>query len=356
MYSIKINKVEQSRLPSTDLNNIPFGRVFTDHMFTADYINGEWTNLEIGPVVDFCVHPGNLTLHYAQSIFEGMKASVNLEGTPLLLRPEMHSERLNRSADRMCMPDVPEALFLEAIHTLVGLEKDWIPSSEGSAMYIRPYMFATDEFVGVAVSETYKFAILTLPVGPYYDKPVSLKADTEHVRAAPGGVGDAKTAGNYAASLYPARKAKSEGYDQVLWLDGKDFKYIQEVGTMNIFFVIDGTLVTPAYNGAILQGITRTSIIEILKDEGHTVEERDITIDEVIAAHKEGKLTEVFGTGTAAVVSPVHRIGYQGNDYDIDVDLFTIAPFAKQYISQLRRGQIEDTRGWIVKVGEPALV
>ena len=355
MYSIKINKVEESRLSQVDLNNIPFGRVFTDHMFTADYVNGEWTNLMIGPVTDFHVHPGNLTLHYAQSIFEGMKAAINPEGVPLLLRPEMHAERLNRSADRMCMPAVPEAMFLEAIHSLVGLEKDWIPSSEGSSLYIRPFMFATDEFIGVAVSETYKFVILTLPVGPYYSNPVSLKADTEHVRAAPGGVGDAKTAGNYAASLYPARKARAEGFDQVLWLDGKEFKYIQEVGTMNIFFVIDGVVITPAFNGAILHGITRNCIIQIIKEEGHQVEERDISIDEVITAHQEGKLSEVFGTGTAAVVSPVHRIGYQGENYDIDVDSFTIAPFAKQYISQLRRGEIEDTRGWIVKVGEPVL-
>ena len=352
MHPISIDRVPVSNLQNIDLDNTPFGRVFTDHMFTADYINGEWTNLNIGPVVDFCIHPGNLTLHYAQSIFEGMKVSIADDGTPLLLRPDMHIDRLNRSAYRMCMPEVPASLFHEALTTLVGLEKDWIPSKAGSALYVRPFMFATDEFIGVAASETYKLVILTLPVGPYYDKPVNLKADTEHVRAAPGGVGDAKTAGNYAASIYPAKKAKEEGYDQVLWLDGKEFKYIQEVGTMNIFFVIGDTIVTPAFNGAILQGITRDSIIHILKDEGYTVEERQISIDEVVQAHKDGLLKEVFGTGTAAVVSPVKNIGYKGQDYPIDVDSFKIAPWAKDYIAKLRRGQIEDTRGWIVRVEE----
>jgi len=355
MHKIDIHQIEKSRLSEVDLDNLAFGKVFTDHMFTADYKNGAWTNFQIEPVVDFCIHPGNLTLHYAQSIFEGMKASKNEAGTPLLLRPQMHIERLNRSADRMCMPPFPAEVFHDALHKLVDLERDWIPSKKGSALYIRPYMFATDEFIGVAVSETYKFVILTLPVGPYYDKPVSLKAETEFVRAAPGGIGDAKTAGNYAASLYPAKKAKSEGYDQVLWLDSKEFKYIQEVGTMNIFFIINNTVITPSFNGAILQGITRNSIIHILKDEGYTVEERQISIDEVIEAHQNGSLQEVFGSGTAAVISPVHRIGYQGNDYNIDVDSYKIAPFAKKYISQLRRGQIEDTRGWLVPIESKVL-
>ena len=352
MHSISIDKVPVSNLPNVDLDNLPFGRVFSDHMFTADYINGEWTNLNIGPVVDFCIHPGNLTLHYAQSIFEGMKASADEAGNPLLLRPDMHIKRLNRSAVRMCMPEIPADLFHQALHALVGLEKDWIPSKEGSALYLRPFMFATDEFIGVAASETYKFVILALPVGPYYSKPVSLKAETEFVRAAPGGVGDAKTSGNYAASIYPAKKAKSEGYDQVLWLDGKEFKYVQEVGTMNIFFVIGDTVLTPAFNGAILHGITRDCIINILRDEGYKVEERDIAIDEIVEAHNKGELKEVFGTGTAAVVSMVKNIGYKGKDYPIDVDAFKVAPFAKNYIANLRRGKMEDTRGWLVRLEE----
>jgi len=356
MHSISIDRVPVSNLKNIDLNNTPFGRVFTDHMFTADYIDGQWTNLNIGPVVDFCIHPGNLTLHYAQSIFEGMKVCNDDNGTPLLLRHDMHIKRLNRSAERMCMPIVPESLFEDALRLLVSLEKDWIPSKPGSALYVRPYMFATDEFIGVAASETYKFVILTLPVGPYYDKPVNLKAETEFVRAAPGGVGDAKTSGNYAASIYPAKKAKEQGYDQVLWLDGKEFKYVQEVGTMNIFFVIGETVITPAFNGAILHGITRDSIIHILRDEGYTVEERNVSIDEVIEAHQRGELKEVFGTGTAAVVSPVKNIGYKGTDYAIDVDAFKIAPFAKDYIAKVRRGQIEDTRGWIVRVEDAVTV
>lgn len=356
MHSISIDKVPVSNLQNIDLDNTPFGRVFTDHMFTADFVDGKWTNLNIGPVVDFCIHPGNLTLHYAQSIFEGMKVCIDDGGTPLLLRHDMHIKRLNRSAERMCMPEVPESLFEEALRTLVSLEKDWIPSKPGSALYVRPYMFATDEFIGVAASQTYKFVILTLPVGPYYDKPVNLKAETEFVRAAPGGVGDAKTSGNYAASIYPAKKAKEQGYDQVLWLDGKEFKYVQEVGTMNIFFVIGDTVITPAFNGAILHGITRDSIIQILRDEGYKVEERDVSIDEIVEAHNKGELKEVFGTGTAAVVSPVKNIGYKGVDYPIDVDCFKIAPFAKDYIAKVRRGQIEDTRGWIVRVEDAVTV
>jgi len=255
------------------------------------------------------------------------------------------------------MPTLPEELFLDAVHQLVGLDAAWIPPTEGSALYIRPYMFATDEFIGVKPSQTYKFVIFTGPVGPYYARPVSLIAETEYVRASQGGTGEAKCAGNYAASLLPAKKANDAGYDQVLWLDGVEHKYVQEVGTMNIFFVIDGELVTPETDGAILKGITRMTMIEILRDKGYKVTERKISIDEVVEAHKSGKLTEVFGTGTAAVVAEVSKVAYGDVVMELPQDIDKVGRIIKAEINGLRNGTIEDTRGWIVEVNanEPVL-
>lgn len=354
--NIKIRRIEESRLSSIDFNNIPFGKTFSDHMFMADYIDGEWTNVEIKPVEPFLVHPGNLAWHYGQSIFEGMKATVDQDRNPLLFRPEEHIYRLNASARRMCMPEFPEQLFLDAVHTMVDMEKAWIPPSEGSALYIRPFMFATDETIGVRPSDTYKFIIFTMPVGPYYPKPVHLKAETTYVRAAQGGVGEAKTAGNYAASLYPAKLANQEGFDQLMWLDAKEFKYVQEVGTMNIFFVIDGKVVTPSTDGTILKGITRKSIIDILRHEGYEVEERPITIHEVVDAYDAGKLSEVFGTGTAAVVSKAARLHYKGKDMLFEPDNYEVADKAKSTINGMRSGRLEDPFGWVVPVKNPSAV
>ncbi len=347
---IKITKTTDSRLSSVDMNNIPFGKVFSDHMFVADYIDGEWTNLEIKAVENLSLHPSNLALHYGQSIFEGMKASVTVDGVPSLFRPEMHAQRINKSAHRMCMPSFPEDLFVEALHKLVGFDSDWIPPTEGSALYIRPFMFATDEFLGVRPSETYKFIIMTLPVGPYYTKPVSLKAETHFVRASHGGVGEAKAAGNYAASLYPAKMAKEEGFDQVMWLDGNEFKYVQEVGTMNIFFVIDGVITTPATDGAILKGITRDSILKLMEDRGYKTEQRPVAIDELFKASENGTLTEVFGAGTAAVVSKVHKIHHNGKEIDLNTDKYEVANLAYELINGLRKGTVEDKFGWVIPV------
>ncbi|MDA9774100.1 branched-chain amino acid aminotransferase, partial [Saprospiraceae bacterium] len=320
-----------------------------------DYVDGKWQNCEITELKNLSVHPGNLAWHYGQSIFEGMKASITNDGVPLLLRPEKHIERLNNSARRMCMPEFPEETFIEAIEKLVFLDKAWIPAKKGSALYLRPIMMAMDSALGVRPSDTYKLMIFTLPVGPYYNAPVSLLAQDEYVRAADGGVGEAKTAGNYAASLFPARLAKEKGYDQVMWMDAKEFKYIQEVGTMNIFFVIDGKVVTPKAGGTILRGITRDSVITILKDEGYEVEERLLDIAEIIQAHTEGKLQEVFGTGTAAVISNVFKFAHKGIDYDIDVDGFKISPFLKKYIEDLRAGERKDKFGWLTELRESVL-
>ncbi len=350
-YKIKITKTDQSRLSSVNFEDLPFGRTFSDHMFIADYRDGEWTNPRIEPFGPFEVHPATLALHYGQSIFEGMKASVGKDGQPLLLRPEMHAQRLNNSARRMCMPDFPEELFLEALHTLIDMDKGWIPPQDGSALYVRPLMFADGEFIGVQPSNSYKMIIFTGPVGPYYPKPVRLLVEETFVRATEGGVGEAKTAGNYAASLLPAKLAKSKGYDQVVWMDAKEFKYIQEVGTMNLFFVIDGKVITPSTDGAILKGITRNTIMTILREKGYSVEERPITIDEVVEAYKAGLLQEAFGAGTAAVVAQVSDITYRGLQMDLpDVADQKISLLAKSEINGLRSGEIEDTRGWIVSV------
>lgn len=356
MSNLKVTKIKESRVSSIDFDNLAFGKTFTDHMYVADYIDGEWTNKEIRPLENLSVHPGNLAWHYGQSIFEGMKATRDEEGTPLLFRPEEHIHRLNASARRMCMPEISEEMFLDAVHTLVKLEKKWIPSPEGSALYIRPFMIATDESIGVRPSDNYKFMICTLPVGPYYPKPVKLKAEETYIRAAQGGVGEAKTAGNYAASLYPAKLAKEEGYDQIMWLDAKEFKYVQEVGTMNIFFVIGNEVITPATSGTILKGITRKTIIEILKDEGYKVTERKITIDEVVEADKKGELKEVFGTGTAAVIAVVDEIKYRDHVMHLNPDDYVVSKLAKNTINGLRNRTIVDTRGWVVEAGATVAV
>ena len=349
--NIKIRKTTESGLSKVDFDNIPFGRVFSDHMFTADYIDGEWTNFEITPFGPFMVHPACLALHYGQAIFEGMKASVSHDGQPLLLRPEMHARRLNASAQRLCMPDFPEDVFIDALHALIDLDANWIPPQEGSALYIRPYMFANGEFIGVAPSDTYKFIIFTGPVGPYYPKPVRLVAEEYYVRAVKGGMGEAKAAGNYAGSLLPAQKAKAAGYDQILWLDGKEFKYIQEVGTMNIFFVIDGKVITPETDGAILKGITRDGFLTVLKDKNYDVEVRPITIDEIVEAFNAGKLTEIFGAGTAAVVAKVSDLTYRGIEMVLPpTDEHSVGTILKKEIDGLRAGKIEDKHGWLVPV------
>jgi branched-chain amino acid aminotransferase len=347
-YNFDVTRTANSHLADLDFGNIPFGKIFTDHMFTADYIGGQWTNLKIVPVAPLEIHPGNMAWHYGQSIFEGMKASRDKEGNALLFRPELHSKRLNASARRMCMPELPEDLFLQAIHTIVDMEKAWIPPAAGSALYIRPFMFATDETIGVKASETYKFIIFVMPVGPYYNQPVKLFAQDTYVRAVVGGVGEAKTAGNYAASLYPANEARKKGFDQVMWLDGIHRKYIQEVGTMNIFFVINGEVITPNLDGAILDGITRKTIIELLKDKGHTVIERPISIDEIVEAHQNHTLSEVFGSGTAAVIAQVSTIQYEEHTVTVDVSATPISTMIKDTINGLRNRTIEDKFGWVV--------
>ncbi|MCL4114199.1 UNVERIFIED_CONTAM: hypothetical protein GTU68_031844 [Idotea baltica] len=319
-------------------------------MLVMDYEDGRWKAPEIKEVAKFNIHPANLALHYGQSIFEGMKAAKDTEGNPMLFRVDQHAKRINASARRMCMPEIPEDLFCEGIHILVDLDKGWIPPGEGSSLYLRPFMFATDEFIGVRPSNNYRFVIFTCPVGPYYSKAVSLIAEDTYVRATPGGVGEAKTSGNYAASLYPAQRAIEKGYDQVMWMDPYKFKYIQEVGTMNIFFVMRDKVYTPKLNGAILKGITRDSVIQILKATGKKVIEKPLSINKVIKAYRKGELQEVFGSGTAAVISPVYKVAAKGIEMVLDPEKYVIAPFLKAQIEGIRKGEIEDSFGWTEKV------
>ena len=351
--TIKIVKTSHSKLPEFDFNRMPpFGSTFSDHMFEADYVDGEWGNFTIKPIQPLSIHPANLTFHYGQAIFEGMKASMNKNGIPMLFRPYDHARRLNQSALRLSMPTFPEEWFVEVLEKIISVEKGWIPPQEGSAMYIRPFMIAMDSLVGVKPSQKYKLMILLLPVGPYYDRPLSLRAETKYVRAVKGGIGEAKAAGNYAASLFPFMEAKRAGFDQILWLDALEFKYVQEIGTMNIFFVIDDKVVTPATDGALLKGITRDSYIKILKSEGYDVEERLISLDELEDAYRAGSLKEVWGSGTAALVANVEKLAIRENMLEFDVNKYQVGPFLKNYLNKLRSGEREDKFGWIHPIYE----
>jgi len=354
MSDIKITKSKTSKIDSVDFENLGFGEVFSDHMFSMDYENGEWINQRIEPYGKIEFEPAMCTLHYAQAVFEGLKAFHVRDGSINIFRPEKNLERMNRSNERMCMPTIDEDMFFDAMTELIKLERDWIPKDTGHSLYIRPFIFGTDNFVGVHPSSTYRFMIILSPVGAYYKEgfnPVSLLVPEEYVRAVKGGVGEAKTAGNYAASLLPAKIAQEKGFTQVLWLDGEHHKYIDEVGTMNIFFVIDDEVITPPLEGSILPGVTRDTVLDLTKSWGMKVNERRISIDELIRSSKEGRLQEVFGTGTAAVISPVDEIQYR--DTNININHGQIGPIARRLfdeISGIQYGEISDTHGWIYNI------
>lgn len=318
-------------------------------MFIVDYDGQAWVNPRIEPFGSMNISPANLALHYGQSIFEGMKATKR-SGEPVLFRPELHARRLNVSAERMCMPHLPEDLFIQGLKMLVDLDRDWVPDAEDHALYIRPLMFATDEYFGVHTSEQYTFLIFTGPVGPYYPKPVKLWVEEVFTRASNGGAGEAKCAGNYGASLLPAMRAKKAGYDQVMWMDAVEKKYVQEVGTMNLFFVMDGKVITPATTGTILRGVTRETIITILKEWGYTVEDRLLSMAEIADAYWRGALQECFGAGTAAVVSHVSEITWRDRRMELPgVDDATrpVGTSLKKYINRLRMGLETDVHGWL---------
>ncbi len=300
--------------PHPDESSLQFGKLFTDHMFNMDYHPDKgWHNARIEPYGPIVMDPSTMVLHYGQAIFEGLKAFRTDSGLIQLFRPQNNIERLNRSARRMCIPEVDETFVLDAMKQLINIEKDWVPKKSGTSLYIRPTVVAMDPFLGVRASHTYRFFIILSPVGAYYAEgfnPVKIWVTKDHVRAVRGGVGDTKTAGNYAASLYAGDIAQKDGYSQVMWLDGVDLKYVEEVGAMNIFFVINDELITPELTGSILPGITRDSVIALAKSWNIKVTERKISIDEIMESHASGALSEVFGSGTAAIISPVGKIKY----------------------------------------------
>jgi branched-chain amino acid aminotransferase len=348
---IQIEKVPQSRLPEVDFANLEFGQTFSDHMLVAKYANGAWLTPAIVPFADFSLSPANPALHYGQAIFEGLKAYKNEAGEITIFRPDANLHRMNLSAERLCMPALPLETFLEGLKELLRVDADWIPTTSGSSLYIRPFMFATGEYLGVKPADEYLFAIITCPVNAYYATPLRVKVEETFARAVEGGFGFAKAAGNYAGSLYPAKKAAEEGYHQLLWTDGKTHQYFEESGTMNLMFVINDTLLTPATSTSILAGITRDTILQLARDRGMAVEERKISVSEVMEAAQNGTLQEAFGCGTAAVVSHIVTIGYRGTDYALPpIENRKYSSVLAQDLDAIRTGQAPDPYGWIVKV------
>ena len=351
---LSITRAERlkSRPKDSDLH---FGDVFTDHVFSMDYNPKKgWHNPRIEPYGPISMDPATMVFHYGQAIFEGLKAFRNVDGSVQMFRPKDNFARLNRSARRLCIPEIDEEFSFDALKQLIALDKEWVPGSPGTALYIRPTIIATDPFLGVRASKTYRYFIILGPVGAYYAEgfnPVKILVTKDYVRAVRGGIGEAKTAGNYAASLLAGEHAREAGYAQVLWLDGVEQKYVEEVGSMNIFFLIGDELVTPKLNGSILPGITRDSVIFLGKKWGMNVSERALGIDEVLAAHETGDLKEVFGAGTAAVVSPVGELKY--GDIVMKVGDGSVGPVSRKLydaITDIQYGKAEDPAGWIVRV------
>ena len=348
---ILVTKAERSKLQDINLENIPFGKYFSDHMLEADYENGEWKNVEIKPYQPLLLEPSLAALHYGQAIFEGIKAYKDDKGNAFIFRPQDNFRRFNLSAERMNMPVVPEEIFIQGMRQLIALDKNWIPAKKDHSLYIRPFMFSSDAMLGVRPSETYKFVIILSPTGPYYANPMKIMVEERYTRAAPGGVGFSKNAGNYGGSMLAATEAKKQGYDQVLWTDSTEHKWLQEVGMMNVFFIIDNVAITPDLaEGTILEGVTRSSVIKGLEEMGIKVEERKINIDEVITAYKAGKVAEVFGTGTAAVIAPVKELNYKGYRMEFNPDNYKISKHIKSWLNDIREGKAEDRYGWMVKV------
>jgi branched-chain amino acid aminotransferase len=349
--NITIQRVAKSRLPEVDFKNLPFGKTYTDHMFMADFRDGEWKNFRIMPYGYMPVSPATPAIHYGQSIFEGLKAMKNENGEALVFRPLDNWKRLNRSAERMCMPLVPEELFMDGLTTLLDLDRNWIPTDEGSSLYIRPFLFSADEYIGIRPSQDFTFMIIMSPAGPYYSTPVKVKIETHYTRAVPGGTGYVKAGGNYGGAIYPSKLALDQGYHQLIWTDGKEHEYIEESGTMNVMFVIDDTLVTPALSDSILAGITRDSVIQLARKWGMKVEERKVSVTELIAAAKAGRLKEAFGAGTAATIVHIELIGHERTDYKLPaVEERKFANKVYKELDMIKRGRTSDSLNWIVKM------
>lgn len=350
-------KIEHTRVPKQKpaTDQLGFGKIFTDHMFVLDYTEGQgWHDGRIIPYQPILLDPSAMVFHYGQTVFEGMKAYITVDGEVALFRPERNFARLNASNARLCIPAIDEELALEALKQLVKLDRDWIPTAENTSLYIRPFIIATEPYLGVSPSKKYQFIIIMSPVGSYYAEginPVEILVEKQYVRAVAGGTGEAKTGGNYASSLKAQEVAAKEGYAQTLWLDGRENEYVEEVGSMNIFFKINGTVVTPALNGSILPGITRDSMLQVLRKHNIPVEERRISITEIIEAHNNGTLEESFGTGTAAVISPIGQLKFEGKEYVVNNgEIGEVAQLLYDTLTGIQYGKLDDTYGWRVIV------
>ena len=349
--NFEIIRKAESSISEIDFDNLPFGRVFSDHMFMATYSNGQWNSASIRPYGDISISPAMSAIHYGQSIFEGLKAFKTESGKVIVFRPEMNWERMNNSAERMCMPAIPKEYFLDGIKQLVSLDQAWVPNDPSCSLYVRPFMFATDPFLGVKPSESYTFMIITSPVGPYYAKPLHLKVETKYTRAALGGVGFAKAAGNYGSAMYPAQLAQNEGIDQLIWTDAKEHKYIEEAGTMNMMVVIDGKLCTAPLTSTILPGVTRNSFLTLAREAGYQVEERKISVEELIEAQRKGTLTEVFGVGTAATIAQVDKLTFEDETFQLsDISTREISNKIGKQLLDIKAGKAADSRNWNMTV------
>lgn len=348
---IKIEKTAHSRVSENDVNNVPFGKCFSDHMFIAEYADGKWGKAYITPYKDMPMSYAMSALHYGQAIFEGMKAYKSESGEVSIFRPIDNFNRMNKSAIRMAMPEVPEEIFMGGLLELLKLDSAWVPTSDTGSLYIRPFLIATDEAIGVKPSDTYKFIIITCPAGKYYSDPIKVLIETNYIRAVQGGVGFVKAAGNYGRSLYPTKLAQQKGYQQVIWTDGATHSFLEESGTMNLMFVIGDTVVTPALSDTILDGITRRSVLALARDWGMNVEERKISIQEILDAHAKGQIKEAFGVGTAATIAPIIGIGYQDNYMELpSVAERKFSNKVDETLRNIRKGKIEDKMGWMYKV------
>ncbi len=349
-HILPITPVRQSRRAAADFNNLEFGNVFADHMFSCEFSDGRWHDAQIVPYGPVSMEPGALCLHYGQAVFEGLKAFKGIDGISRVFRPDKNADRLQQSCERLCVPAIDKEMFCSAIEQLVAVDEKWLPSRRGESLYIRPLIFATESNLVVKAADRYLFLIITAPVKEYFSRQgggVSLRAEPKYTRAAMGGTGFAKTGGNYAATLRPGEDSVAQGFDQTLWLDGRDHSYVEEVGQMNIFFRIGDTFVTPPLKGTILPGVTRDSVLTLLKDHGKKYEERPISMEEVIAAYDNGELKEVFGAGTAAVIAPVGRIGYGDTTLTFDVEPDNLASnWLYESIVDIQTGAAEDTHGW----------
>ncbi|KLU70579.1 MAG: hypothetical protein RHS_3592 [Robinsoniella sp. RHS] len=356
MLDIKIEKTMNPKPIPGPENPLVFGTIFTDHMYVMEYSTEKgWHDPAIMPYQPITLDPSAMVFHYGQEMFEGLKAYKTEDGRILLFRPDKNAERAVNSNKRLMIPEIPVEDFINGVKTLVEIDQAWIPTKEGTSLYVRPFVIATDPFLGVRPSNTYKFIIILSPVGAYYPEglnPVKIWIEDEYVRAVRGGIGEAKAGGNYVASMAAQVKAHEEGYSQVLWLDGVERKYIEEVGAMNIFFKINGTVVTPVLNGSILPGVTRNTCIELCKEWGLPVEERRISVDELEEAARTGALEEVWGTGTAAVISPVGHLRYVNDVFQIgDGGIGAISQRLYDTVTGIQLGKIEDTHGWTMEVG-----